>query len=125
MAASTLYEQSIDVFVSYAREDLKLAEQLKREFQLQCLRCWIDIYDIPFNHPDYPEFITEAVDKARTLVVLWTSNSTKSSAGECKSWVRSEAQRARDQHCQEIQRKWAEIKADVLAEIEGERGDVP
>jgi len=75
-----------DVFLSYAEEDREVAQRLSMALQDRRLSVWWD-REI---HPGelYQERISRELDAARCVVVLWSSDSVKS------TFVRDEASRA-------------------------------
>jgi type VI secretion system peptidoglycan-associated protein len=72
-----------DVFLSYAREDREQAEVLARALERQGLSVWWDRAIPPGFRFDF--FISEALDAARCVVVMWSQRSISS------DWVREEA----------------------------------
>ena len=75
------------VFVSYARPDEPLAEQIADALREQGFEVWRDD-DLPAHRP-YAEVIEERIRGAAAVVVLWSSEAVKS------QWVRAEADTAR------------------------------
>ena len=75
--------ETIDVFVSYASEDLDRVKPLIAAFEAQGWRVWWD-KELAVGL-GYDDKIEEALDGSRCIVVLWSSNSIKS------QWVRTEA----------------------------------
>jgi adenylate cyclase len=76
-----------DVFVSYARKDEPRAQQVADTLR-QCGRSvWRD-EDLPAHRP-YADVIQERLKSAKAVVVLWSTESSKS------QWVRAEADEAR------------------------------
>jgi len=73
----------IDIFISYAREDRKLAKELAEALKAQGWKVWWDRV-IP-SGKTFDEVIEQAIDDAKCIVVLWSKISVKS------SWVRTEA----------------------------------
>src|SRR5689334_5062521 len=79
-----------DVFISYARADFAAAERVARELGKAGVSVWYD-RELP-AHRAYSDVIATELEAARAVVVLWSAESTAS------EWVRSEANRAREQH---------------------------
>ena len=77
-----------DVFVSYVREDHAIAEQISRGLEDAGLSVWWDRH-LQGGAEFGPE-IERQLDAAKTVVVLWSTASRES------TWVRDEAQQARD-----------------------------
>ena len=75
------------VFVSYARPDEPLAEQIANALREQGFEVWRDD-DLPAHRP-YAEVIEERIRGAAAVVVLWSCEAVKS------QWVRAEADTAR------------------------------
>ena len=76
----------LDVFISYARADEKLAAALQTRLEEAAWTVWRDAR--LESGEDFREQIQEALDGARVTIVLW-------SRAACESrWVRSEASRA-------------------------------
>lgn len=80
----------IEVFVSYASEDLEIAKSVVDYFKLQGINVWWD-RAIPANHPNYRDVINDAVDDARCVLVIWTDNSVVA------MWPQAEAEIALQQ----------------------------
>ena len=76
-----------DVFVSYARSDEPLAQQVADTLRAVGYRVWRDD-ELP-AHRAYAEVIEERLKSASAVVVLWSSEAAKS------QWVRAEADAAR------------------------------
>lgn len=74
---------SIDVFLSYARKDRDLAENLFVELEKQGLEVWWDFGLLPGD--EFAEKILGVIEISTLTVVLWSENSVKS------RWVLSEA----------------------------------
>lgn len=72
-----------DLFVSYASEDLQRVRPLVAAFEDQGWSVWWDRELVA--GPSFDEKIEEALDAARCVVVVWSSNSLKS------RWVKAEA----------------------------------
>ena len=75
-----------DVFVSYARSDEPLAQQVAETLRGAGFRVWRDD-EIP-AHRAYAEVIEERLRSANAVVVLWSAEAAKS------QWVRAEADAA-------------------------------
>lgn len=76
------------VFISYAREDRDLAQQLVTALERGGLRVWWDT-EIPTGQT-FSDVIDQAISKAACVIVLWSRNSVTS------NWVLEEAAEARD-----------------------------
>ena len=79
------------VFVSYARADAKAAAAIVRILEKAGLTVWWDAL-IPGGER-FGSMISEALEHARAVVVLWSSNAMES------HWVQDEASFGRDRHC--------------------------
>jgi TPR repeat protein len=77
-----------DIFISYASEDRAMAEQLARELAQHGYDVWWDNRLLAGDN--YAAVIANMINKARAVIVVWTSTSIKS------QWVYSEAKRATD-----------------------------
>ena len=77
-----------DVFISYARTDSAAARLLAQELRSSGHSVWFD-EEIPANRA-YSDVISEQLDQAKAVVVLWSADAAAS------HWVRSEANRARE-----------------------------
>ena len=78
-----------DVFVSYARASEAEARRVAAGLRALGYAVWSD-EELP-AHRSYADVIEERIDAARAVVVLWTAEAATS------EWVRSEANRAREQ----------------------------
>lgn len=78
-----------DIFISYAREDLKFAEKLAKALETQGWSVWWDRRLAPGDR--FNEAIKEQLDKARCAVTIWSRRSVSS------MWVHDEAQYALEQ----------------------------
>ena len=74
---------AVDVFVSYASEDLERVKPLIAAFEEHGWKVWWDKELVV--GPSYEDKIEEALEVARCVVVVWSSHSIKS------QWVRTEA----------------------------------
>ena len=72
-----------DVFISYAREDRPVAEQLAHALGLPGRTVWWDREILPGK--DFAELIAAELATAKAVVVIWSPSSVKS------GWVRDEA----------------------------------
>ena len=79
---------STAVFISYAREDVRIAEQLAQLLERRGWRVWWD-RDLVAGH-EFDREIEEQLQSAASVVVLWSAASVGS------RWVRSEASAAAD-----------------------------
>ncbi|HEU4652233.1 MAG TPA: TIR domain-containing protein [Croceibacterium sp.] len=77
-----------DVFISYARETAGVAGATAKALRDAGHSVWLDDA-IPAHRP-YTDVITEQLDAAKAVVVIWSAPATRS------HWVRSEANRARE-----------------------------
>ena len=76
-----------DVFISYARTDEAQAERVAQTLRGDGYHVWRDD-ELP-AHRNYADVIEERLKLAKAVVVLWSSEATKS------QWVRAEADAAR------------------------------
>lgn len=76
-----------DIFLSYAREDLVLAEKLNQTLTNAGLSVWYDRNLMPGDH--YPSLIKQRLEQSKKVAVLWTATSTN------KEWVYDEASSSR------------------------------
>lgn len=72
-----------DIFLSYAKEDVLIAQRLARALEDEGWSVWWD-YRIPTGEVFY-EVITKKIAASRCVVVLWSKNSVDS------RWVKAEA----------------------------------
>jgi hypothetical protein len=72
-----------DIFVSYAREDRYHAERIANALESWGWSVWWDSDILPGE--TFHESISQKLQKAKVVVVIWTENSVKS------NWVRDEA----------------------------------
>src|SRR5580698_8102702 len=79
-----------DVFISYARSTEKQAEQVAEALRALGYNIWRDD-ELP-AHRAYTEVIEERLKAAKAVVVIWSAEAVQS------QWVRSEANRAREDH---------------------------
>jgi hypothetical protein len=79
-----------DIFLSYARPDVAVAERLARELGKTGRTIWYD-RELPAHRP-YADVIATELETAPAVLVLWSKASAES------EWVRSEANRARELH---------------------------
>jgi hypothetical protein len=75
-----------DIFLSYKSEDQQRAKIIAEALEQNEYSVWWD-EKIPPGKA-YDEFIQEALDAAKCVVVLWSNESVKPKEGE---WVRTEA----------------------------------
>src|SRR5687768_4459556 len=75
-----------DVFISYSRDDAKLARLFADAFQSAGLTVWWD--DALRSGEAFDESIERALREAKAVVVLWSTTSVTS------RWVRAEATQA-------------------------------
>jgi len=77
-----------DVFISYARSTEKQARAVAEGLRAEGYSVWSDD-DLP-SHRAYSDVIEEQLSTAKAVVVIWSAEAVKS------EWVRSEANRARE-----------------------------
>src|SRR5882757_9823884 len=77
-----------DVFISYARSTAPQAQQVAQALRALGYGVWRDD-EIP-AHRSYADVIEERLSSAKAVVVIWSAEAVKS------EWVRSEANRARE-----------------------------
>src|SRR5271169_6438829 len=77
-----------DIFISYARSTEAQAKQVAEALRALGYGVWRDD-ELP-AHRAYAEVIEERLKAARAVVVVWSTEAVKS------QWVRSEADRARE-----------------------------
>lgn len=78
-----------DVFISYARSTARIAKAAADALSSAGFSVWFD-EDLP-AHRAYADVISERLDEAKAVLVLWSKEAAAS------HWVRSEANRAREQ----------------------------
>jgi adenylate cyclase len=79
-----------DVFISYARSTADHARRIADALRGLGYRVWRDD-ELP-QHKSYADVIEERLTGAKAVVVIWSAEAVKS------EWVRSEANRAREDH---------------------------
>lgn len=77
-----------DVFISYARSTVECAESLARIVEADGHSVWYDAR-LP-AHRTYSDVIQEELDAAKAVLIIWSDEAVQS------QWVRSEADRARN-----------------------------
>jgi adenylate cyclase len=77
-----------DLFLSYAHQDVERAEALARFLEANGLTVWWDRRMVAGDK--IHDVIDEEIEKAKAVIVLWSSISVKS------DWVRGEAQTAHE-----------------------------
>lgn len=65
-----------DIFISYAHEDLRVAEALADELKAHGYRVWWDAELL--GSDDYYEAILQALNNAKAAIVIWTKSSARS-----------------------------------------------
>lgn len=85
-ARSASADATADVFISYARENRRTAEQLARALSENSLRVWWD-HEIPAG-AEFADVIATQLLGARVVVALWSAESVRS------GFVRDESSRA-------------------------------
>ena len=78
-----------DIFISYARPTAKTARSIATALEQAGFSVWFD-EGLP-GHRAYADVIQEQLDGARAVLVIWSDEAIRS------QWVRSEADRAREQ----------------------------
>jgi hypothetical protein len=79
-----------DVFISYSKEESDLTIALARDLERVGYTTWWDTSLLPGE--EFQQRITEEINKARVVIVIWTAHSVKS------KWVQAEAQLAASQN---------------------------
>ena len=77
-----------DIFISYARSTAVQAQRIADALRSQDFSVWLDV-ELP-AHRAYSDVIEERLTAAKAVVVVWSADARKS------EWVRSEANRARE-----------------------------
>jgi tetratricopeptide (TPR) repeat protein len=77
-----------DVFISYARSAARIAKAAAEALTSDGISVWMD-EELP-AHRAYADVISERLDEAKAVLVLWSKEAAAS------HWVRSEANRARE-----------------------------
>jgi len=77
-----------EVFISYARESADFASRVSAALKAVGHSVWMD--DRIPAHREYADEISERLDEAKAVLVIWSDAGTKS------QWVRSEATRGRE-----------------------------
>ena len=68
-----------DIFISYSRKDLDKVKTIKEEIeQATGAECWMDLYGISYDSPDFADVIVKAIDDAPMFVFMLSENSQKS-----------------------------------------------
>lgn len=68
---------SNDVFISYAKEDKKIADAVCAKLENSGIRCWIAPRD-NLPGPDYAEGILHAIENCKILILVFSSNANTS-----------------------------------------------
>ena len=63
------------MFISYAKEDRNLVEQVVTELESSGRRCWVSYRDIPGGESSWAGAIAGAIATSRMVVVIVTRNS--------------------------------------------------
>src|SRR5215467_12635255 len=79
-----------EVFISYARSTTDHARRIAEALRAMGYSVWRDNELLP--HRPYAEVIQERLEQAKAVLVLWSEEAVRS------QWVRSEANRAREQN---------------------------
>jgi hypothetical protein len=66
-----------DVFISYAVEDVQVAEKVCRELEEESIKCWMAPRDVPYG-ADYEEAIVDAIAASPLLILILSSHSNAS-----------------------------------------------
>ena len=77
-----------EVFISYNHQDREYTQKIVSKLEKRGVRCWWDKNIVPGRQLT-PE-IFSVIENAKAVLVIWSSNSTKS------NWVRRESEAARD-----------------------------
>ncbi len=77
-----------DIFISYAKEDRRLTEELARDLQAEGYTTWWDTRLLPDDELFWKRIQAE-IEAAKAVIVIWSEHSIGS------RWVYSEAQQAR------------------------------
>ena len=78
-----------EIFISYARSTTDEARRIAEALRALGYSAWRDD-ELPPHRP-YAEVIAERLDQAKAVLVLWSDDAVRS------EWVRSEANRAREE----------------------------
>lgn len=66
-----------DVFISYAAEDGKVAEVVRRTLEAEGIKCWIAPRDVPIG-TNYEDAIIDAICVSRVMILIISESSNKS-----------------------------------------------
>ena len=66
-----------EVFISYAHEDIGVANQVKAFLEDQAIACWVASRDVT-NRDNYPAEIVEAIDGCRVMILILSKASNES-----------------------------------------------
>jgi TIR domain/Transglycosylase SLT domain len=66
-----------DVFISYAGEDGKVAEVIRRTLENEGIKCWIAPRDVPIG-TNYEDAIIDAICVSRVMILIISQHSNKS-----------------------------------------------
>jgi hypothetical protein len=66
-----------DVFISYAGEDGKAADVIRRTLEDEGIKCWIAPRDVPIG-TNYEDAIIDAIATSRVMILIISENSNKS-----------------------------------------------
>jgi hypothetical protein len=66
-----------DVFISYAAEDGKVAEVIRRSLEDEGIKCWIAPRDVPIG-TNYEDAIIDAICISRVMILIISEHSNKS-----------------------------------------------
>jgi TolB-like protein len=83
-------DKAVTLFLSYARADAAFAHRLATRLESAGFSIWWDA--LITGGEAYSRSITDALDKADVVIVLWSSHSIES------DWVRDEASQGRERH---------------------------
>ena len=89
-----------DVFISYSKKEPEITVALASILEANGYTTWWDTSLLPGD--DFPDKITEEIQKSKVTIVVWTNNSINS------SWVRAEAYMA------DAQRKLVTVRSPDL-----------
>jgi hypothetical protein len=66
-----------DVFISYAAEDVQVAEQICQTLEEESIKCWMAPRDVPFGVP-YEQAILDAIEDSQFLVLIFSAHANAS-----------------------------------------------
>ena len=66
-----------DVFISYSRKDIEIADRIEKELNSYGIECFIDRSNIELGQ-DFAEIIAEAIYECPIILFVWSENSNQS-----------------------------------------------